>query len=319
MPVISIVAPVYNQSSATIRELVERISAAVSTITDRFEIILVDDGSSNGIWSTIDDLAGNDARVCGFRLARNFGQHIAITAGVDRAVGDWVVVMDADLQDRPEVIPQLYQTAQQGFDVVFVNRAERPEPMLYRAMAACFYMILNALSGQKFNRLQANFSIASADAIKAFRQFREPSRFYGGILRWVGFRHGSITAIHAARAGGQTSYSVRKRIRFAVSIILGFSTRLLYIAIAIGLTMAVGSLVGASFIVADKLLNPDFPVQGWPSIMTALFFTAGVTNVTIGLTGLYVGQILEQTRGRPLYVVAATTRPDMCDGDPKRM
>jgi dolichol-phosphate mannosyltransferase len=315
MPEISVVAPVYNQRAETLIELVRRLSATIGTITADFEIILVDDGSVNDAWPTIGKMALDDPKVRGFRFARNFGQHVAITAGLDHADGNWVVVMDADLQDRPEVIPELYAKAQEGYDVVFVNRAQRPESAVYRMTAACFFFVLNILSGQNFNRLQGTFSIVSADVVRSFRMVRENIRFYGGILRWVGFRHGSISARTARPDGGQTSYSVLKRVRFALSIILGFSIRLLYISIAIGLTMAVASFVAAGFIVGEKILYPDYPVLGWPSVMTAIFFTAGVTNVAIGLTGLYIGQILEQAKGRPLYIVAATTprrniRPD---------
>jgi polyisoprenyl-phosphate glycosyltransferase len=306
MPEISVVAPVYNQRAATLDELVRRLSVAIATITEDFEIIFVDDGSVNDAWPAISDMARGNPRVRGFSLARNFGQHVAITAGLDHADGKWVVVMDADLQDRPEVIPELYAKAQQGYDVVFVNRAQRPESLVYRMVAAVFYMILNALSGQDYNRLQGNFSIVSANAVRAFRLLREPGRFYGGTLRWIGFRHGSITAAHAPPDAGQTSYSFRKRIQFALSVIVSFSTRLLYISIVIGLLMALVSFIMAGFIIAEKILYPKYPLQGWPSVMTAIFFTAGVTNVAIGLTGIYIGQILQQTKGRPLYVVAAT-------------
>jgi dolichol-phosphate mannosyltransferase len=307
MPEISVVAPVYNQRAETLAELVRRLSISISAVTEDFDIVLVDDGSVNDAWMVISNLARTDPKVRGFRLARNFGQHVAITAGLDHADGNWVVVMDADLQDRPEVIPELYAKAQEGYDVVFVNRAQRPESFIYRMVAAFFYLILNALSGQDYNRLQGNFSIVSANAVRAFRLLREPGRFYGGILRWVGFRHGSITAAHAARDAGQTSYSFIKRVRFAVHLIVSFSTRLLYMSIVLGLLMAFVSFVMAGFIIVDKFLYPDYPLQGWPSVMTAIFFTAGVTNVAIGLTGVYIGQIIEQTRGRPLYVVASTT------------
>jgi dolichol-phosphate mannosyltransferase len=126
------------------------------------------------------------------------------------------------------------------------------------------------------------------------------------MLRWVGFRHGSITSSHAAPDAGQSSYSFTKRVRFALSLILGFSTRLLYISIVLGLLMAAISFVMGGYIVAVKILYPKYPLQGWPSLMTAIFFTAGVTNVAIGMTGIYIGQILQQTRGRPLYVIAET-------------
>lgn len=309
VPVVSVVAPVYNQRSETLAELVRRVSTAVSAISQDFEIILIDDGSANDAWRVIGKLARVNPKVRGFHLARNFGQHVAITAGLDHADGDWVVVMDADLQDRPEVIPELYAKAQEGFDVVFVNRAQRPEPLIYRIATAIFYWVFNALSGQGYNRLQGNFSIVSGQAVRAFRLLREPDRFYGGILRWVGFRHASITAAHAAADGGLSSYSLAKRIRFAFNLIVGFSTRLLYVSIVIGLLMALVSFIMASFIIIEKFLQPQYPLPGWPSVMTAIFFTAGVTNVTIGLTGIYIAQILQQTKGRPLYVVSETTDP----------
>jgi dolichol-phosphate mannosyltransferase len=307
MTEISVVVPVYNQPRETLVELVRQLSASLSMITEDFDIIFVDDGSINDAWSTISDIASRNPRVTGFRLSRNFGQHIAITAGLDRADGNWVVVMDADLQDRPEVIPALYAKACEGYDVVFVNRVRRPESLLYQFTTACFYRLLNLLSGQEYNRTQGNFSIVSAEVVRAFRRLREPTRFYGGMLRWVGFKHGSIDAPHGVPHGGRTTYSFRKRIRFAVSLIVGFSTRLLYVSIALGLAMALVSFAMAAFIIAEKLLYPDYPVQGWPSVMTAVVFIGGVTNVTIGLMGLYIGQVLQQTRDRPLYIVASST------------
>lgn len=307
MTEISVVVPVYNQPRETLVELVRQLSVSLSKITADFEIIFVDDGSINDAWPTICDVASGNRRVTGFRLSRNFGQHIAITAGLDRAGGNWVVVMDADLQDRPEVIPALYAKAREGYDVVFVNRLRRPESLLYLITTACFYSLLNLLSGQEYNRTQGNFSIVSAEVVRAFRRLREPTRFYGGMLRWVGFRHGSIDAPHGVSHGGRTTYSFSKRIRFAVNLIVGFSTRLLYLSIALGLAMALISFAMAAFIIAEKLLYPNYPVQGWPSVMTAVVFIGGVTNVTIGLMGLYIGQVLQQTRDRPLYIVASST------------
>lgn len=309
MPHISVVAPVYNQSPKTLLELTQRLSASISPITEDFDIILIDDGSLNDAWTEIRDIATRNRHVKGLRLARNFGQHIAITVGLDHANGDWVVVMDADLQDRPEVIPELYAKAQEGFDVVFVNRVHRPEPIVYRTIATGFYLVLNILSDQEYNRHQSNFSIISARAVRAFRSLREPTRFYPGMLRWVGFKHGSISAQHGARHAGTTSYSRIRRARFAFGLIVGFSTRLLYISIALGLLMTIASFVMAGFIIAEKIMNPNYILPGWPSVMTAVFFTAGVTNVAIGLIGIYIAQIIQQTRARPLYIIADATSP----------
>jgi polyisoprenyl-phosphate glycosyltransferase len=307
MPLISVVTPVFNELRQTLHELVRRVDAAIETITHDYEIILVDDGSRNDAWEVISSLAMVNAHVRGIRLARNFGQHAAITAGVDQAAGDWVVVMDSDLQDRPEVIPELHAKAQEGYDVVFVNRAQRAEPWLYRVLATSFYRILNLLSGEEYNRLQGNFSIVSAHAVKAFRQLREPTRFYGGLLRWVGFNHTSITAVHGARFAGQPSYNFVKRLEFGFGLIVGFSTRLLYMSIILGLLMALASFVMAAYVVAKTFAHPELPVPGWPSVMTAVVFTAGVTNMSLGLTAIYIGRIFEQTKGRPLYVIGCQT------------
>jgi dolichol-phosphate mannosyltransferase len=307
MPRISVVAPVFNEVRETLNEFVRRGSAAVEAITIDYEIILVDDGSRNETWEVICSLAATNEHIRGIRLTRNFGQHVAITAGLDHADGDWVVVMDSDLQDRPEVIPDLYAKAQEGFDVVFVNRAQRPEARFYRWLAGGFYRILNLLSGGEYNRLQGNFSIVSANAAQAFRQLREPTRFYGGQLRWVGFKQASITAVHGARFAGQPGYDFIKRLKLSFALIVGFSTRLLYLSIVLGLLMALASFVMAAYIVARTLLHPELPVPGWPSVMTAVVFTAGVTNVMVGLIGIYVGQIIEQTKARPLYIIGART------------
>jgi len=307
MPRISVVAPVFNEVRDTLNEFVRRVSAAIEPITSDYEIILVDDGSSNEAWEVICFLAATNSGVRGIRLARNFGQHVAITAGLDQADGDWVVVMDSDLQDRPEVIPDLYAKGQEGFDVVFVNRAQRPESRFYRFLAMCFYRILNLLSGGDYNRVQGNFSIVSANAVQAFRQLRETTRFYGGLLRWVGFKQSSITAIHGARFAGQPGYNFFKRLKLSFALIVGFSTRLLYLSVVVGLLMALASFVMAAYVISHTLAHPELPVPGWPSVMTAVVFTAGVTNVMVGLIGIYVGQVFEQSKGRPLYVIGGQT------------
>ena len=167
MPHISIVSPIYNEASATISTLVDTLVHALAEITDDYEIILVDDGSRNDAWESICAMSTENSSVKGIRLARNFGQHSAIAAGLDHTSGDWVVVMDSDLQDRPEVIPELYRTAENGHDVVFVDRRARPEGIVYRFLAAAFYKVFNFLAGQEYQRRQGNFSIISRNVVDA--------------------------------------------------------------------------------------------------------------------------------------------------------
>jgi len=307
MPKISVVSPVYNEVDATLIALVDRVTVAVASIPSALELILVDDGSRQETWEAIHALCHQRSNVKGIRLARNFGQHAAIAAGLDQTTGEWVVVMDSDLQDRPEVIPQLYQKSCEGFDVVFVNREQRPESAVYRLLALLFYRILNFLSGQYYERRQANFSILTGQVVEAFRRVPDRDRFYGGVVRWLGFRTSSINAEHGTRPYGRTTYNFRGRLRFAFRIIFGFSSRLLHASIVAGLLMAILSFGAAIIIVVDKITHPSLPVPGWPSVMTAVFFTAGVTNVMLGLVGVYVGNLFEQSKRRPIYVVAQTT------------
>ncbi|WP_371420911.1 glycosyltransferase family 2 protein [Tardiphaga sp.] len=304
MPHISVVAPVYNEQEITLAALADRVGAALAGITSDYEIILVDDGSRLETWTALCSVASKHPQVKGLRFSRNFGQHPAIAAGIDHASGEWVIVMDSDLQDRPEVIPDLYRKAQEGYDVVFVNRQERPETALYQFCAGVFYRTLNFLSGQKYERRQANYSIVNRKVVEAFRGVPDRDRFYGGTVRWLGFNSTAIDALHGEREYGRPSYNLLGRFRFAFRLIFGFSTRLLYVAIVLGLCFAVVAFALATDIVVYKILNPTLPLPGWPSVMTAVFFTAGVTNVMLGLVGIYVGNLVEHTKNRPIYIVA---------------
>jgi len=306
MEQISVVAPVYNELRETLYEFVSQVNEVLSKITGDYEIILVDDGSENDAWKHISALAASDRHVRGLRLARNFGQHVAITAGLDHADGDWAVVMDADLQDRPAVIPDLLAKAHEGYDAVFVDRQQRPESLLYQGLAATFYRLLNMLSGQEHNRLHGNFSIISAAVVRAFRSMREQTRFYGGMVRWMGFKQTSIVSKHGTRFAGPPAYDITKRFKLAFDLTVGFSTRILYTSIILGSLMAMSSFGMAAYVVARTLAHPELPVPGWSSVMTAVMFTAGVTNVMVGLTGIYIGKIFEQSKSRPIYILKQT-------------
>jgi dolichol-phosphate mannosyltransferase len=303
---LSVVTPVYNEDASTLTVLVQQLIEALAAITSDFEILFVDDGSRNDAWQTISFLADQSPHVRGLRLLRNFGQHAAISAGLDHAKGDWVVVMDSDLQDRPEIISKLYAKAQDRYDVVFVNRQRRPEGTLYLFLSGIFYSTLNALAGQNYNRLQGNFSIISRAAVTAFRTVPDRDRFYGGTLHWLGFPSATIDAAHGHRFSGKPSYTFKTRLRFAGRLIIGHSTRLLYAAIIFGGLMGLASFAMAGWVIAHKILNPDLPVPGWPSVMTAVFFAAGMTNVMIGLVGIYLAELFAWSKGRPRYLIGQT-------------
>jgi dolichol-phosphate mannosyltransferase len=211
--------------------------------------------------------------------------------------------MDGDLQDRPEVIPELYKKAKEGFDVVFVSRKNRNEKLYYRLGQKIFYWALRNLSGIRFDSQQANFSIINKKVVEAFRNFPENARFYGTTIKWLGFKSSFIVADQGVRHSGKPSYTIKKRISLASDVILSFSNRPLKIAIGIGVLMSVISISLVFLIIYGKLMW-NFSVIGWPSIMASIFFTGGNILIVLGIVGIYIGKIFEEVKSRPLYVIA---------------
>jgi dolichol-phosphate mannosyltransferase len=298
---LSIVIPVYNESSL-IDELVKRLKTNVKLITEDYEIIIVDDGSQDNTWNLIENEAKSENRVKGIKFSRNFGHHYAITAGLHNSDGEWVVVMDGDLQDRPEVIPDLYKKAQEGFDVVFVSRQNRPEKLYYRIAQKIFYWILRSLSGLDFDSRQANFSLINKKVVDAFKQFPENARFYGSTIKWLGFNRSFILADHGVRHSGKPSYTIRKRFKLASDIILSFSERPLKVAVGLGIMLSTISLVSGLWIVYGSF-KWGFDVIGWTSLITTIFFSTGIILIVLGIVGIYIGEIFNQVKDRPLFVI----------------
>jgi dolichol-phosphate mannosyltransferase len=299
---LSVVVPVYNESSS-IEELVKRVKMNVELITEDYEIIIVDDGSLDGTWNSIENEAKAEKRIKGLKFSRNFGHHYAITAGLHNSNGEWVVVMDGDLQDRPEIIPVLYAEAQSGFDVVFVSRQNRPEKIYYRLAQKVFYWILRLLSGIKFDSRQANFSIINKKVVEAFKSFPENSRFYGSTIMWLGFKRSSILADHGRRYSGRPSYSIRKRFKLAFDVIISFSDRPLKFVIGLGFIFSISSIC-MIFWIALKYFQNEYTVIGWPSLIIATIFTTGIILIVLGIIGLYIGEIFKQVKNRPLYIIS---------------
>ncbi len=305
MPHISVVAPIFREEG-NIQELVRRLTNALGTLTDDFEIILVEDAGGDRSWERICQSARKDPRVKGLRFSRNFGQHYSITAGLEVADGDWVVVMDGDLQDRPEVIPDLYAKAQEGFDVVFVERQNRPESGLYLLAQRIFYLTLKFLAGTSYNPQHGNFSIISRKVVSSFRRLDENLRFYGGIVWWLGYRRTSITAAHGRRFAGESVYTLGKRVRLAAAIVIAHSDRPLYLSIGAGFLMTAFAFVYGLYI-AVKAIFSDFPVEGWASIIVSIYFVGGLLLFVLGIVGLYIGKLFNEMKKRPLYVIAEST------------
>jgi dolichol-phosphate mannosyltransferase len=302
MTLLSVVIPVFNENTL-INELIRRVKLNVEKITQDYEIILVDDGSSDSTWEKISDEARLENRIKGIKFSRNFGHHYAITAGLHEAAGQWVVVMDGDLQDRPEVIPELYSKAQEGFEVVFVSRKNRPEKLYYRIAQRLFYLILRILSGIEFDSKQANFSIINKKVVEAFRNFPEHARFYGSTLKWLGFKRSEVFADHGVRFSGKPAYSLKKRIKLASDIIIAFSERPLKLAIGLGVLISTFSTIIAIWLVYGKF-NWGFSVTGWTSLMFSIFFLSGILFVILGIHGIYLGRLFQEVKNRPLYIVS---------------
>ena len=301
---ISVIIPVFREELLLL-ELRDRLRSALSSITEDFEVILVDDGSVDGSWNVIHDISEEDSRIKAIRFTRNFGQHYAITAGLDACDGDWVVVMDGDLQDRPEVIPELYAKVQEGYDVVFVARQNRPESRLYQLAQRTFYAIFRYLAATEYNPEYGNFSIMSRAVVKHFRSLHENLRFYGAIVHWLGFRHASIQAEHGTRYAGTSVYTLGSRIRLAATIIVAYSDKPLRLSIGLGLVMATLSFLYGGYIVLRAIFG-DLAVQGWASLIVSIYLVGGILMVVLGIIGIYIGKMYNEMKRRPLYVVAET-------------
>lgn len=302
MTLLSVVIPVYNESSL-IEELVKRVKFNLQVITENFEIIVIDDGSKDNTWDLIELESKKENRIRGIKFSRNFGHHYAITAGLQNTKGEWVVVMDGDLQDRPEVIPDLYNKVLEGYDLVFANRKQRTDSRTYLVFQRIFYLLLNFLTGLEFDHRQANFSIISHKVVDAFRTFSENSRYYMTTIRWLGFNSTSIDVVHDFRFSGKSSYSLSKRLKLAVDIIISFSERPLRFTVGLGLMMSLTSVLAGIAIIFRKITS-GFSEIGWAGLMVSIFFTTGIVLMVLGIMGIYIGKIFLQVKNRPLYVIS---------------
>ena len=300
-PEISIISPVYCCADC-LRALHARLTDTLSGLGKEYELILVDDASPDRAWIVLRELAAVDARVKGIALSRNFGQHYAIAAGIEHARGRWVVVMDCDLQDRPEEIANLYAKAQQGYDVVFAERETRRDSWLKRTSSRLFIALLNYLSGADYDYRTANFGIYSRDVIDAVRSMGDRSRFFPVMVRWTGFRKTSVPVQHDARGNGGSSYSLRKLLRLALDIMLSYSDKPLRLVATLGIIVSMIALAMTGFSLY-RYLRGDVSVAGYTSLIASMWLLAGVMLFCMGIIGLYVGRVFESVKFRPTFIV----------------
>ena len=304
-PRISVVTPVY-EAEECIDELHRRLTASLPKIDPDFEIIMVEDCGADGSWDRITEIASTDARVRGIQLSRNFGQHHAIAAGLDHARGDWVVVMDCDLQDQPEEIHVLYEAALQGYDVALGLRSDRDDTFAKRLGSTLFYLVFNYLTGVKFDRRVAGFCVLSRRAVDALVSVRESSRFLMAFVHWIGFPTVKVPVKHAPRPSGKSGYNLRKLMVLALNTAVGFSPRPLQFAVVVGAVMAGLSFLAGIWVVA-LYFRGMLETPGWASVMVSIWFATGLIIANLGVVGIYLGKVYEQTKGRPLYIVRRTT------------
>jgi len=302
---ISVITPVYG-CGVSLAQLYKRLEKTLSTITDDFEILMINDASPDNAWEDIKTLAQKDKRVKGINFSRNFGQHRAITAGLDYAQGDWVVVMDCDLQDQPEEIEKLYAKAQEGYDVVFGRRHQRKDTSLKRLGSKLFYKILDYFTESKIDNSIANFSIISSNVVDQLKKLREQNRLYPLFVNWVGFKRIDIDIEHAQREEGESSYTFKKLVDLAIDAIVSQSNKPLRLAIKFGFTLSILSLTYAVWLIMRYLIF-SIPVEGWTSVMVSIYFIGGLLFANMGVLGLYIGKIFDETKNRPLYLIGETT------------
>jgi polyisoprenyl-phosphate glycosyltransferase len=305
-PTVSVVSPVYGSRNAVI-ELFERTAAVMKKLGLSFEIILVDDRCPQNSWEIVQQLAATHPEVVGIRLSRNFGQHPAIYAGLHAAKGEWIVVLDCDLQDRPEEIERLFAQAQKGFDVVRARRINRQDIVIRRLLSNAFYSTLTFLTGVKHSAEIANFGLYRRKVIEAILSWSEDHRYFPAAVQWIGFAVSDVEVEHAERKYGKSSYNFTKLLRLALAIIVSFSDKPLRLMAQSGVVISVLSFVISIAYLTVALLG-EFEVPGWASIMISLWFISGILIFAIGFLGIYIGQVMREAKGRPNYVIDVVER-----------
>ena len=298
---LSIISPIY-KGEKMLEELVSRIEESVETFTNEYEIILVNDCSPDNSWTKINEICSRDKKVKGINLSRNFGQHYAITAGLAESTGEWVTVMDCDLQDRPEEIPNLYNKAQEGFDTVFAQRIERKDKFLKRLSSTLFNATFAFLTDQEQDKTVGNFGIYSRKVINAVLSMGDSVRWFPIMVKWVGFNIGYLPVEHSERAEGKSSYSLRRLLSVASDNMVAFSNKPLRLMLQFGFFVVIISIIIALFYLV-RYLSGGIAVDGFTTMVISMWLLGGIMIMLIGMTGIYIGKIFDKTKERPLYII----------------
>ena len=303
-PLISVVSPVY-KAEKIVNKLVERLTEEISKITFNFEIILIEDGSPDKSWEEIEKQCSKFQSVKGIKLSRNFGQHVAITAGLQISTGDFVVVMDCDLQDNPKYISDLYYKALDGYDIVYTSKKERNHQFIKNFFAEVYFKIFNYLSdNQNADSKTGAYSILTRKVVNAFCAIKDHHRHYLMVLRILGYKSTRIEVRHDHRFEGKSSYNFIKLLELGINGIVSQSDKLLRISITLGFTLFGLSIIWSIYLIYLYFYRSILP--GYTSLMVMIILSTGLILMSIGIAGLYISKIFDQVKNRPLYFIDKT-------------
>jgi dolichol-phosphate mannosyltransferase len=274
--------------------------------------VLVEDCGKDNSWQVIERLATSDPRVKGIQFSRNFGQHYGITAGLEHCTGNWVVVMDCDLQDRPEEITRLYTKALEGFDIVLARRGLRKDPIAKRITSWLFYKAFSYLADIEYDGASGNFRIMSRKVVTNFLRMGEQLRFFGGLVQWLGFPTASIEVVHAERFEGNSTYTLSKLWKLATETIIAYSDKPLRMGVRFGFGMAALAFSYGIYILL-RAWTYGSPIPGWNSLIVSLYFLGGIIIAMLGIIGIYLGKNFDESKKRPLYIIRRSTFDDIID------
>jgi dolichol-phosphate mannosyltransferase len=298
---ISVVVPTY-KAEGCLRALHERLSATLVAMGKTYELIFVEDCGPDNSWSVLKSLADSDERVTAYKLSKNFGQQMAITAGLSRAEGNWIVVMDCDLQDPPELIEKLYAHAKLGHDIVFAKRKQRTHSQFRRFVSRFYFAIVNALSQTHAGGDYGAFTLISREVKESYLRFSDVNRHYLMILFWLGFETSEVEYEQEERYAGKSSYSLLSLLKLATEGVFFQTTILLKLIVLLGFLVSIAGVLIAVWAAAEYFLQGALP--GWTSLTVLILLLGGISLTSHGIVGLYVGEIFDQVKQRPLFVIA---------------
>jgi len=298
---LSVIIPVYNEEEV-LWELYKRLNSILESMALNYEVIFVNDGSIDGSQKIIEQINKKNLNYKCLAFSRNFGHQIAISAGLDFTQGDAVIIMDADLQDPPELIPRLLEKWRAGYEVICAKRESRKDGLFKRLTAHCFYRLFNKISDISIPLDTGDFRLLDKKVVMTLRTFREKNRFLRGLFSWTGYKHTYVTFSRSERYAGKTHYPIIKMIKFAIDGLLSFTALPLRLATWLGIICSFMGFVGIIWVVIIRFL-PQYHSSGWATLMTTVLFLGGVQLFIMGMMGEYLSRIYTEVQNRPLYII----------------